>query len=359
MKIVIFCGGVGSRMWPMSRKEKPKQFQKLVGDRTMFQQTVQRIKKGFSAKDIFVSTGKEYAKLVREQAPEIPPQNIIIEPMMRDNTAAVGYALVYLNKKYPGTLMAAIWGADHLVRNEEVFVKALNAARKVCEEKHCIVKVDVNPTFPSTQLGYVQIGKPKGQIDEFQIFEFKRHCEKPDLKTAKRFLESWGYLWNTGYFVWPVDFALGLYRKYSPKTYKILKTIEKSIGQRDFKKVLEREYAKIEKKSIDYIIFEKLDPKEQLVIPADLGWADVGTWNILKDQFSQNGENVTSGLHVGIDTKNSLVYGQPQKLIATIGIEDMIIVDTEDALLICPKDKAAEVRQMVKEIEAKGITKYL
>lgn len=359
MKIVIFCGGVGSRMWPMSRKNKPKQFQKLIGNQTMFQQTVKRIKKGFPVNDIFVSTGKEYVKLVREQVPEIPKQNIIIEPMMRDNTAAVGYALVYLHKKYPRALMAAIWGADHIVKNEEVFIKALKAAEKVCENKHCIVKVDVSPTFPSTQLGYVKIGKSIDSIDDFQVFEFKKHCEKPDLKTAKKFLESWNYLWNTGYFVWPIEFALNLYKKYSPNTYRILKTIEKAIGTPSFKITLEKEYVKIEKKAIDYVIFEKLDPKEQLVIPADLGWADVGAWNVLKDQLSQNGENVESGLHLQIDTTNSLIYGPAKKLIATVGLKDMIIVDTEDALLICLKDRAADIKNIVKKIEEKKLKKYL
>lgn len=359
MKIVIFCGGVGSRMWPMSRKSKPKQFQKLIGDQTMFQQTVRRIKKGFSINDIFVSTGKEYVKLIKEQAPEIPKQNIIIEPMMRDNTAAVGYALVYLNKKYPNSLMAAIWGADHIVKNEDTFINALKAAQKVCLKKQCIVKVDVNPTFPSTQLGYVKIGKTVGEIDGFQIFEFKKHCEKPDLKTAKKFLESWGYLWNTGYFVWPVNFALNLYKKYSPKNYQVLKKIENAIGNSSFETVLQNEYSKIEKKAIDYVIFEKLDPKEQLVIPADLGWADVGAWNVLKDQLSNNSENIESGLHIGIDTKNSLIYAPAKKLVATVGLKDMIIVDTQDALLVCPKDRAADVKNIVKAIEEKKLKKYL
>lgn len=359
MKIVIFCGGVGSRMWPMSRKSKPKQFQKLIGDQTMFQQTVKRIRNGFPVNNIFVSTGKEYVKLIREQAPEIPKQNIIIEPMMRDNTAAVGYALVYLNKKYPDSLMAAIWGADHIVKNEDTFVNALKAAQGVCQKKQCIVKVDVNPTFPSTQLGYVKIGKTVGEINGFQIFEFKKHCEKPDLKTAKKFLESWGYLWNTGYFVWPVNFALNLYKKYSPKNYRVLKKIENAIGSSSFKTVLQNEYPKIEKRAIDYVIFEKLDPKEQLVIPADLGWADVGAWNVLKDQLSNNSENIESGLHIGIDTKNSLIYAPSKKLVATVGLKDMIIVDTTDALLVCPKDRAADVKNIVKTIEEKELKKYL
>lgn len=359
MKIVIFCGGVGSRMWPMSRKNKPKQFQKLVENKTMFQQTVARIKKGFPIKDIFICTGKSYMSLVREQTPEIPKENIIIEPVMRDTAAAVGYALVHLNKKYPGAMMAAIWGADHIVKNEDVFVKALKAARRTCEIHKCIVKIDVRPTFPSTQLGYIKIGKPIGEVDGFQVFEFKKHCEKPDIKTAKRFLESWGYLWNTGYFVWPVGFALNLYKKYSPNTYAILKTIERAIGTFSLPKVLEREYPKIEKKSFDYVISEKLGPKEQLDIPADLGWADVGAWNVLKDQLAKNGENVESGKHIAIDTKDSLVYGDSKKLIATIGLENMIIVDTKDALLICPKDRASEVKDIVTLIVEKGLKKYL
>lgn len=359
MKIVIFCGGVGSRMWPMSRKDKPKQFQKLVGNRTMFQQTMARIKKGFPVQDIFVCTGKNYTSLVQEQAPEIPKENIIVEPMMRDTAAAVGYALVYLNKKYPNAMMAAIWGADHIVKNEDVFIRALKAAQRVCATHQCIVKIDVRPTFPSTQLGYIKIGKSIAEVDGFQVFEFKKHCEKPDLKTAKRFLESWGYLWNTGYFVWPVSFALNLYKKYSHKTYARLKTIERAIGTASFQKVLDREYPKIEKKSFDYLISEKLEPKEQLDIPADLGWADVGAWNVLKDQLAQNGENIESGNHIALDTKDSLVYGNQKKLIATIGLENMIIVDTEDALLICPKDRASEVKNIVTMIEEKGLKKYL
>lgn len=358
MKIVIFCGGAGTRIWPMSRRNKPKQFHSLVGRDTMFQNTFKRIRKGFKTEDIFVICAKKYEKFVREQVPQLPKKNIIIEPMMRDTLAAVGYALAYLNKKHPGTLMAAIW-ADHLVKNEDVFVRALKAAEKTSQKNNCIVKIDVNPTFPSTQLGYAKIGKALDQVDGFQIFEFKKHLEKPNLKNAKRFLESWEYLWNTGYFIWPVDFALGLYKKYAPKTHKALKVIEKSIGTASEKSVSEKEYLKIEKNSIDYVISEKLDPKEQLVIPADLGWVDVGVWNIVKEQVANNGDNAESGLHIGLDSKNSLIYGSSKKLIATIGLENMIIVDTEDALLICPKDRSADVKEIVKKIEERGMKKYL
>lgn len=325
----------------------------------MFQKTVKRIKKGFPVEDIFVITGKDYLKIIREQAPEIPLKNIIIEPVMRDTLAAVGYAITYLNKKYPGTIMAAIWGADHLVKNEDVFVKVLKTANAVCKENNCIVRIGVNPGFPSTQLGYVKVGKSAGEKDGFQIFEFKKAIEKPDLKTAKKFLESFSYLWNTGYFVWPVDFAMQLYKKYSPDNYKVLKKIGDSIGTDEEKKTLSVEYSKIEKNSVDYSIFEKLNPEEELVIPADLGWADIGAWNVLKEQLSSENGNVESGLHVGIDSKNNLIYGPSKKLITTIGIEGMVVVDTGDALLICPQERAADVKSIVKKIEEKGLVKYL
>lgn len=325
----------------------------------MFQKTVKRIKRGFPVEDIFVITGQDYVKIIREQAPEIPVKNIIVEPVMRDTLAAVGYAITYLNKKYPGTIMAAIWGADHLVRNEDVFVKVLKTANKVCEENNCIVRIGVSPVFPSTQLGYVMVGKSLGEKNGFQVFEFKKAVEKPDLKTAKRFLESFSYLWNTGYFVWPVDFALQLYKKYAPDTYQILEKIDKSLGTSQEKKVLAAEYPNMEKNSVDYGIFEKINPEEELVIPADLGWADIGAWNVLKEQLSGEGENVESGLHVGIDSKNNLIYGPSTKLITTIGIKDMVVVDTGDALLICPQDRAADVKTMVKKIEEKGLVKYL
>jgi len=361
VKIVIFSGGSGTRMWPLSRKKMPKQFQKLVGERSMFQQMADLVLSGFPSEDVFVLTGKNYIELVKKQVPSLPPKNIIGEPEMRDTLAAVSFAAAYLEKKFPGETMAALWGADHIVREKETFIRALKTAEKIANEENVIAKVDVHPTFPSVHLGYLEIGEKLKTVNGFDVFEFKRHIEKPDFVTAEKFLETGNYLWNTGYFVWKLSKFMSLLKKYNAETYAILKTIQEALFTEDENKVIEKEYQKIPKMMIDHALFEKLSQGDQLEIPAVLGWTDIGAWNVLKDELSKSdGENVVVGEHVDIDSVDCLVFQTKKgKLIATVGLESMIVVDTPDALLICPKARSQDVKKIVQKLKDEKKEKYL
>jgi mannose-1-phosphate guanylyltransferase len=229
-----------------------------------------RLKKGFDVEDIYAVTGKEHKGTVRKQFPSLPEKNLILEPEMRDTAAAVGFAASFLQNKFPDEVMAAVWGADHLVKNEDEFIRALKLAEKLAIQKNNVVKVDVRPTFPSVHLGYVEIGKKIKEISGFGVYEFIRHVEKPDLKKANDYLDSGKYLWNTGYLVWKLSTIMNLYEKHMPSEFRILKEIhEESKDGREAKSLL-REYKKIPKISIDYALFEKLGKDEQIVILADL-----------------------------------------------------------------------------------------
>lgn len=356
LKIVIFCGGTGTRIWPMSRRERPKQFQPLVGKKTMFRQMVERLLKGFEPESLFVITGDAYVPLVAKEAPEIPTQNLIVEPQMRDTLAAVGLATVAILKRFPDAILATLWGADHIVKNDEVFIKALKAAYKVAKREKKIVNIDTRPTYPDTNLGYIEVGKMIGTADGFEVFEIIRQIEKPNLALAQKFFKSLKFLWHVGYAVWQGKLMLSFYRKHQPQSYRALLKIKEALGTTLEQEVLEKEYQKILKISVDYGILEKLKPGEQLDIPADLGWSDVGAWNILKDALSEKiSDNIIKGENVDIDSKDCLIYGlTPKKIIATVGMKETIIIDTPDALLVCKKGKASEVKKIVNKLAQRG-----
>lgn len=360
LKIAVFCGGAGTRMWPMSRRSKPKQFQALVGKKSLFRQTVERLLLGFEPENIFAVTGREYLNLVTAEAPEIPVENIIIEPEMRDSLAATGYLITVFSHRFPGCIVASLW-ADHIVKNERLFIRALKAAYKVAQKENCLVNIDVRPTYPSTDLGYIQIGRMVKAVDNFEVFGIVRQVEKPDLRRAKKFLNSWNYLWHVGYAVWPVEKMLSFYKKFTPEVYKHLKRIKENLGTDREQEVSLKEYSQIPRTSIDFAIFEKIPKGEWLDIPVDLGWSDIGIWSVLKDELAETKEtNVVSGQNIDIGSSDCLIYGpNNKKIVATAGLRGMIIVDTGDALLVCPKEKAGEVKKLVEKLKEQKKNEYL
>jgi mannose-1-phosphate guanylyltransferase len=342
LKIVILAGGAGTRLWPMSTKERPKQFQALVSDRTMLQETYDRVS-FLSTEDIYVSTNEEYVHFIKDQLPEIPAENIIAEPTLRDTAPCIGLAAAMVQKDNPNAIMAIVY-ADHLVRDEKEFKEKLLATAKLAQEENTLNIIEVRAKAPNTNLGYVRIGEKICSIDGVDVHSFREFKEKPDLKTAEQFIDSGDYLWNTGYYVWSASRILEEFQKHMPTTYQQLKKIQEGAP-------LAEHYPLCEKISIDYGIMEKLDPEQVRIIPADLGWSDIGTWASLHEELAQNPkDNVTKGGVVQLDASGNLIYNQDEGEIAVLGLTDTIIVRYAGETLIMPKDRSSDLKYLLAKL---------
>lgn len=339
-------------MWPMSRKNLPKQFQPLIENQSTFEMMVKRLTSKFSPQDIFPVTTRDNVGWIVKLSPEIPLENIIVEPQMRDTAAAVGLAAAVLDKKFEDPNVLGLW-SDHVVRNEEEFIKAIILADTVAKEMDKFVEIGVRPTLPSIALGYLKIGKMIKKVDGLGIFEFISQIEKPDFKEAKKYVESWEYLWHIGYSLWSAKKMLSLFQTHFHQAYEPLIKIQKAWGSVNQEPVLKKEYEKIPKNSIDYAVNSKLTTDDQVVISADLGWRDVGTWNELKDEMSTKpSDNIVQGNVIDLDVKDSLIYNtKDRKIVAAIGVQGLVIVDTEDALLICSKEKTQDVKKVIEKLK--------
>jgi len=360
LRIVVFCGGFGTRMWPMSRESLPKQFQPLLGDNSFFQKAIERVKLGFKTKNIFIAVPEFQVDFVRKQAPEISSENIIAEPERRDTLGAVGYAASFLEKHFPNSLMAIIWGADHLVEDEERFNKLIYHAAEVCQKRDVICKIDVIPTYPSTANGWVKLGKLMEKVGGFSLYEFEDFVEKPDLEKAKKLFSSQDYLINTGYFVCRTGIMLSLYEKYAPDCYFHLKKIMEAMGTKDEEIILRKEYSQIEKTSVDFGLFEKLPAHTMTVFRGDIGWYDVGTWTLLYESLARGQrQNITKGDVDFIEAQGNLVYLPKNKIASIIGLDNLVVVDTPDGLLVCDRKKTELVKKFVESLKEKNKKEYL
>ncbi len=346
MKAVILAGGTGTRLWPMSRDLKPKQFHSFVGHQTMLQQTFSRLS-FLKPEDVFVSTNASYEGLVKKQLPQLPVGNLIIEPAMRDTGPCICFAAQRLKQfGFEDEVMAIIY-ADHLIANSAAFEKALKQTAKLIDGSNRMAVVAVRAKYPNPNLGYIRIGKLLETMDSgHEVYELDQFVEKPTEERAKKFLYSYKYLWNTGLYIWKVSTILKQFKTYAPKIYRATTS--------------EKTYEKSPKISIDYALIEKLPPRTIRVVPAELGWNDIGNWAALHEELThEEFENVSAGEHIAIDTQGSVVLGNSGKPIVTYGVKNMVIVDTPEALLIMPKERASEMKNVIEELRKKKKEKFL
>lgn len=354
MKVVIFVGGRGTRLWPVSRVGLPKPFIPLVNGKSFFEVTYRRYRKIFKPSEIFISTETPYVSFVKRQAPEVPQNNIIAEPERKDLLAACGLATTIVNKYFPGETVLISW-AKHLIARESVFLNAVLAAGEYAEQSKMIVSVDSKPEYPSVHNGWVKLGKTLTRSNGFKIVEIEKHVEKPKSKLAKEMFDSGDWLINTGYRVWHTDTMMGYYKKFHPAMYKGLMKIAKYWGSKRQGRVLRREYAKFEKDSIEYGIFEKLPGNVRATIVADMGWEDVGiSWETFyKALITPKVKTIVEGGADAefIDAENNLVYGPKGKMIAVIGLSDIAVIDTPDGLVVSKIDLSQKVKDVYKKLE--------
>lgn len=354
MRIVILAGGGGSRMWPISRSDRPKQLCDLISEKTMLEETIDRFS-DYPKEKIFIATTKELLSKIRKTLPEFPQENIIIEPSRRDTAPAMGYAALRLSLLDEDEPIAFI-PSDHYIGRIDIFLKSIKEAGKVIEETGRLLDISIHPTIPTTSLGYTKVGKKEFERDGIEFFEFLKHVEKPDYKTAQGYLEEGSYLWHANYYMWTPKFFLGAYKKYAPKIYEGLMKIKELIEKNDEEEI-DRVYSEMERISIDYAITEKMDSKELLIIKGAFEWKDIGAWDTLHENLmtkTDERRNLVKGSRLNIDTSGSIIYGKDEKLIATIGIDDLVIIDTDDALLVCPKSRAQDVKKIVEELKERG-----
>lgn len=351
MKIVIFAGGVGTRLWPLSRNNTPKQFGKLIGDQSTLQQTISRLTPEFDHKDIYIATGIQYKEVVMEQLPFIPAENFIFEPTRRDVGPAIGLSSFILDKKFSDEPVAILW-SDHLVKDEDTFRHVLRLAEKQVKEKESkFVFIGQHARFANQNLGWIELGDKIEGKGEDMLYSFKRLCYRPKLEDAEHFFKSDNYVWNLGYFVTTPKFLTSLFEKYVPEMAAELTKVQQAYGSENFEEVVAEVYPKLEKISFDDAILVKLVPDGLQVISVDLGWSDVGAWDALKEALSSHQEeNVTHGNVMTEDSTDSLLFNYTKKLVIGIDLAEMIVIETDDVLLVCPKTSVPKIKKFVENL---------
>ncbi len=360
MKVVILAGGGGTRLWPLSREKKPKQFTRIIGAETLFEQTVKRFLLNFSPQDIYVCLNKDLVEQAQNLAPIIPKENYIIEPEKRDTAPAMGLVAAHLFRLDPDEPFVYA-PADHFIGDEQKFIRCLKIAEKMIKETGKMLDIAVWPTFPSTVLGYTHIGERLSESDGIETFKFLGHAEKPAFEIAKNYLKAGDYLWHANYYMWTPRKILEAFGEHSPQHYECLSGVIEALEQNDSNS-LNKHFSAMEKISFDYVITEKINPENVLIIKGDFDWSDVGAFDVLyeaqKAAVDEN-NNVVFGEMVAEDSRDCLVYGNQDKIIALLGLSDLVVVDTDDVLLICPKGKSQDVKKIVAKIKGNSKNKYL
>lgn len=351
MKAIIFAGGIGTRLWPLSRKNSPKQFEKVISNKSTLQLAVERLLPDFDWNDIYISTSDKYSSIVKEQLPKINTANIITEPEGRDVGPAVGLAMANLVKTHPDEPMVILW-SDHIVKNAIFFKKILVTCGKIISRhKNKLIFITQKPRFASQNLGWIEYGNIKIENSGLKLHEFKSFHYRPDLTMASDFLKTGHHAWNIGYFVSTPAFIWRLFKIHQPEMFKILSVIYETIGTPGYKDTLKKVYKTLPKISFDNAVLEKIQAADAYVLSENLGWSDIGAWEALKEALQNSPEqNVTSGKVLLTDCQDTLVYNYTKQLVVTIDLNGFLVVNTGDVVLVCHKNSVPKIKKLVENL---------
>jgi len=349
MYAVIMAGGVGKRFWPRSRKERPKQLLDIISDQSMLRLTYERLKNVTDEKKIYVVAGQNLYEPILRELPELPIKNLIIEPSGKNTAPCIGLAATAIIQKDPSAVMG-VFPADHLILDTKSFKKSVEMGVQLARDHVALVTFGITPNRPATGYGYIQYSK-KDAVYKDTIFKVKTFAEKPNLPTAKRFLESGEFLWNSGMFIWKVDNILNSIKLFLPELHESLKVIAKAMDTPEYPNVLKKQWATIHSESVDYGVMEKA--KNVYVVKSTFDWSDVGSWDTVYEikEKDRNG-NVIIGEVVAMNTENSYIYSR-KNLISTIGVKDLIIIQSKNSTLIVNRNESERVKDLVDLLERK------
>ncbi len=357
--VVIMAGGRGERFWPESRLARPKQLLPIVGDKAMLAQTVDRLEGLIAAEDIFVITNAEQREAVLEVCPELDPAKVIGEPIGRDTAAAVGLAAVLVKRADPGATFAML-PADAVIHDSAGLCSTLASAFAAAESSQVLVTIGITAAFPATGYGYIQQADLLDEFEKRPVYQVKRFVEKPDVTTAEGYVASGDYFWNAGMFIWSVPTIVGELEASTPSLWKALGAIDDGLANgEDLDSLLKLHYPHLEKISVDYAIIEKA--KNVVMVESGFDWDDVGEWPAVERHYpADTSGNVVRGTAHLADAKGNIVFSRDDDhMVALLGVDDLIVVKTEDATLVCHKDKAQKIKALVKEIGAKEALQHL
>jgi mannose-1-phosphate guanylyltransferase len=360
---VILAGGRGTRFWPRSRTRTPKQLLNIVGKDTMLEQTVARLRPLLPADRIWTVTNAEQTAAIKKQLPAASRKRVLTEPIGRNTAAAIALAAIHVRHAARGDALMAVLPADHFIAQPEKYCKIVSAALELAREPGRMVVLGIPPTRPDTGFGYVErFGDPL-ESSGFAAFAVRRFTEKPAPELAKEYVASGNFQWNAGMFFWRVLTFLDNLKRFLPKTHEALESLAEAIGKKTYERRLCAIYPKLENISVDYAILENATRQEGApqvyVIPADVGWSDIGSWAAVYELLAKHSDdNVLAGHGLALDAAGNFLYS-PTKFVAAIGVRDLIVVETPDALLIVPRDRAQDVAKIVKSLEERKLTKLL
>ena len=352
---LIMAGGRGERFWPKSRSARPKQFLTLAGDRSLLQQSVDRIRTMFDADRIFVALGENHLELAQEQLPALPAENFIVEPAGRNTAPCIGLAAIHIHKRDPDAAML-VCPADHLIRGESVFLGCLERGFQWAASDQALVTIGIVPSRPETGYGYIE--RKEDPLDrEPEVYPVQRFVEKPDLDRAREFVRDGRYYWNSGIFIWNIEVILEQIRTHMPELHQGLETIGQCIGTKKEKSVLEEIFPSLPSISIDYGVMEKAP--QIYMVAGGFGWDDLGSWGALASIADTDEQGMAvQGPFVGYANENCFIHSS-EALIAAVGLQDLVIVQDGDVILVCPKDRTQDVRELVRLLKEEEREEYL